>query len=38
MWRVSEEDLSDYLERAYTATQNRIAAGEITPSPGDGEP
>jgi excisionase family DNA binding protein len=29
MWRVSEDDLADYLERAYQETQERIAAGTI---------
>ncbi|MDR7161795.1 helix-turn-helix domain-containing protein [Arthrobacter sp. BE255] len=29
MWRVSEDDLADYLERAYKETQERIAAGTI---------
>lgn len=31
MWRVSEEDLAAYLERAYKETQERIAAGNIEP-------
>lgn len=37
MWRVSEDDLADYLERAYRQTQERIAAGniEIDTSEGD---
>ena len=29
MWRVSEEDLADYLDRAYNETQERITAGTI---------
>lgn len=29
MWRVSEDDLADYLERCYRETQERIAAGTI---------
>lgn len=29
MWRVSEDDLADYLERAYKETQERIPAGTI---------
>ena len=29
MWRVSEDDLAGYLERAYQETQKRIAAGTI---------
>lgn len=29
MWRVSEDDLAAYLERAYKETQERIAAGNI---------
>lgn len=29
MWRVSEDDLADYLERCYQETQERIAAGTI---------
>jgi excisionase family DNA binding protein len=29
MWRVSEGDLADYLERCYQETQDRIAAGTI---------
>jgi excisionase family DNA binding protein len=29
MWRVSEDDLCDYLERCYQETQERIAAGTI---------
>lgn len=27
VWRVSEDDLADYLERCYQETQERIAAG-----------
>jgi hypothetical protein len=26
MWRVSEDDLANYLERAYKEAQERIAA------------
>ncbi|WP_104140910.1 helix-turn-helix domain-containing protein [Arthrobacter sp. ZGTC131] len=33
MWRVSEEDLAAYLERAYKETQERIAAGNIEVEP-----
>lgn len=29
VWRVSEDDVADYLERAYKETQERIAAGTI---------
>ncbi|WP_461165346.1 helix-turn-helix domain-containing protein [Arthrobacter sp. R4-81] len=29
VWRVSEDDLADYLERAYKETQERITAGNI---------
>jgi hypothetical protein len=29
MWRVSDDDLADYLERCYQETQDRIAAGTI---------
>lgn len=29
MWRVSEDDLADYLERCYQETQERIAAGNV---------
>lgn len=32
MWRVSTADLEDYLQRAYDATAERIAAGAF---PGD---
>lgn len=37
MWRVSEDDLADYLERAYKETQARIAAGNIEVEPAEGE-
>lgn len=37
MWRVSEDDLADYLERAYQETQDRIAAGTIKAEASDGE-
>ena len=29
VWRVSEDDVADYLERAYKETQERIASGTI---------
>jgi excisionase family DNA binding protein len=35
MWRVSEDDLAAYLERAYTETQDRIAAGTMEAAPGE---
>ena len=34
VWRVSESDLADYLERAYAQTKARIEAGQLD----DGEP
>jgi hypothetical protein len=34
VWRVSHQDLADYLERAYTQTKARIEAGQL----GDEEP
>ncbi|MDQ0636411.1 hypothetical protein QFZ40_004382 [Arthrobacter pascens] len=37
MWRVSEDDLADYLERAYQETQDRIAAGTIKAETLEGE-
>jgi excisionase family DNA binding protein len=37
MWRVSEDDLADYLERAYKETEDRIAAGTIKAEALDGE-
>jgi excisionase family DNA binding protein len=37
MWRVSEDDLADYLECAYQETQDRIAAGTIKAEALDGE-
>jgi len=37
MWRVSEDDLADYLERAYQETQDRIAAGTIKAETSEGE-
>ena len=37
MWRVSEDDLADYLERCYQETQERIAAGTINAEALDGE-
>jgi hypothetical protein len=37
MWRVSQEDLADYLERAYNETQERIAAGTIKAETLEGE-
>ena len=37
MWRVSEDDLADYLERAYKETQERIAAGTLKAEALDGE-
>jgi excisionase family DNA binding protein len=37
MWRVSEDDLADYLERAYKETQDRIAAGTIRAETLEGE-
>ena len=37
MWRVSEDDLADYLERCYQETQERIAAGTIKAEALDGE-
>ena len=37
MWRVSEDDLADYLERAYNETQERIVAGTIKADALDGE-
>ena len=33
MWRVSEEDLAAYLERAYKETQERIVAGNLEVEP-----
>ncbi len=37
MWRVSEDDLADYLERAYKDTQERIAAGTIKDEAPEGD-
>src|SRR5687768_7285372 len=37
MWRVSEDDLADYLERCYQETQERIAAGTIKAEALDGD-
>jgi hypothetical protein len=37
MWRVSEDDLEAYLERAYKETQERIAAGTIKAETSDGD-
>ena len=37
MWRVSEDDLADYLERCYQETQERIAAGTIKAETPEGE-
>ena len=37
MWRVSQEDLADYLERTYKETQERIAAGTIKAETLEGE-
>jgi hypothetical protein len=37
MWRVTEDDLAAYLERAYTETQERIAAGSVESSAGQDE-
>lgn len=37
MWRVSEDDLADYLERCYQETQERIAAGTLKVETPDGE-
>jgi excisionase family DNA binding protein len=37
MWRVSEDGLADYLERACTETQERIAAGSIRAETLEGE-
>lgn len=37
MWRVSEDDLADYLERCYQETKERIAAGTIKAEALDGE-
>jgi excisionase family DNA binding protein len=37
MWRVSENDLADYLERAYKETQERIAAGTLKPEASEGD-
>jgi excisionase family DNA binding protein len=34
MWRVSEDDLADYLERCYQETQQRIATGSAELIPG----
>lgn len=36
-WRVSEDDLADYLERCYQDTQERIAAGTIKPETSEGD-
>ena len=36
MWRVSEDDPGAYLERAWTETQDRIAAGSREAAPGEG--
>jgi excisionase family DNA binding protein len=30
LWRVATKDLEDYIDQAYQATADRIAAGEIT--------
>ncbi|WP_427008550.1 helix-turn-helix domain-containing protein [Pseudarthrobacter sp. H2] len=35
MWRVSEDDLAAYLERAYTETQDRITAGTMDAEPAE---
>lgn len=37
VWRVSEDDLAAYLERAYKETQDRITAGTMEAAPGEGE-
>ena len=37
VWRVSEDDLADYLERAYKDTEERIAAGTIRVETLEGE-
>lgn len=37
MWRVSEDDVADYLERCYQETQERIAAGTIKAEALDGD-
>jgi prophage regulatory protein len=34
MWRVGSQDLEDYLSRAYKATAERIAAGDIADEDG----
>jgi excisionase family DNA binding protein len=33
VWRVSQEDLADYLERAYAQTKARIEAGQLGDDP-----
>ncbi|MFF1252727.1 helix-turn-helix domain-containing protein [Pseudarthrobacter sp. NPDC058329] len=35
IWRVSEDDLGAYLDRAYQETQERIATGQISAGEGD---
>lgn len=37
MWRVSEDDMAAYLDRAYKKTQKRIAAGTIRAETLEGE-
>lgn len=37
VWRVSEDDLADYLERAYKETQERIASGTIKAETPEGD-
>ena len=37
MWRVSEDDVADYLERCYQETQERIASGTVKAETFDGE-
>jgi excisionase family DNA binding protein len=37
MWRVSEQDLTAYLDAAYQETSERIAAGDIGEIQADGD-
>lgn len=30
MWRIAVKDLEDYIDQAYRATAERIAAGEVS--------
>lgn len=37
IWRVSEDDLGAYLDRAYQETQDRIATGQISAGEDDAD-